>query len=132
VLADRNFAAQGLLAAIAGTGADLLIRVKTGRNLPVCRRLPEGTYVSRMGPVEVRVLTAAITVTTDAGRRRELYRLVTTILDPACPAAEIVALYHERWEIETAFAELKSTILWGSRSWPPALSSGFMLPVRTR
>jgi hypothetical protein len=113
VLADRNFAAAGLLAAIAGTGADLLIRVKTGRNLPVCRRLPDGTYMSRMGPVEVRVLTAAITVTTDAGRRREVYRLVTTILDPACPAAEIVALYHQRWEIETAFGELKSTILGG-------------------
>ena len=32
-----------------------------------------------------------------------LYRLVTTILDPAAaPAAELAALYHERWEIEGA------------------------------
>jgi IS4 transposase len=37
-----------------------------------------------------------------------LYRLVTTILDPArAPAAELAALYHERWEIEGALAELK-------------------------
>ncbi len=38
-----------------------------------------------------------------------LYRLVTTILDPAqAPAADLAALYHERWEIEGALAELKT------------------------
>ncbi|MGH3828910.1 MAG: transposase [Pseudonocardiaceae bacterium] len=35
------------------------------------------------------------------------------ILDPDCPAAEIVRLYHDRWEIEPAFLELKQTILGG-------------------
>ena len=45
----------------------------------------------------------------------ELYRLVTTILDPEeSPANELAALYHERWEIETALDELK-THLKGSR-----------------
>jgi len=44
-----------------------------------------------------------------------LHRLVTTILDPAAaPAAELAALYHERWEIEGALAELK-THLRGAR-----------------
>lgn len=113
VLADRNFAAQALIAAVADTGADLLVRVKTGRNLPVCRRLPDGSYVSRMGPVEVRVITCQITIATSAGRRSEDYKLITTILGPDCPAADIVALYHQRWEIETAFLELKSTTLGG-------------------
>jgi hypothetical protein len=113
VLADRNFGAQGLIAAVADTGADLLIRVKTGRNLPICRRLRDGSYLSRMGPVEVRVIDCEITIATTAGRRSQVYRLVTTILDPDCPATEIVALYHDRWEIETAFLELKSTILGG-------------------
>jgi hypothetical protein len=113
VLADRNFAAQNLIAAIAGTGADLLIRAKTGRRLPVCRRLPDGSWVSRIGPVEVRVIRCEITISTTAGRRSGTYQLVTTILDPACPAAEIVRLYHDRWEIETAYLELKSTILGG-------------------
>ena len=38
-----------------------------------------------------------------------LYRLATTILDhELAPAAELAALYHERWEIETAFDELKT------------------------
>ncbi len=35
------------------------------------------------------------------------------MLDPACPPGEIVALYHQRWEIETAFFELRSTIVGG-------------------
>jgi transposase IS4-like protein/DDE family transposase len=43
VLADRNFAAQALLTAIVDTGADLLVRVKIGRRLPVCRRLGDGS-----------------------------------------------------------------------------------------
>jgi hypothetical protein len=38
-----------------------------------------------------------------------LYRLVTSILDPAqAPARELAALYHQRGEIETAFGELKT------------------------
>jgi hypothetical protein len=113
VLADRNFAAQHWLTAVADTGADLLVRVKIGRNLPVCRRLGDGSYISRIGGLEVRVITATITVTTDTERRSEVYRLITTVLDPAYPLSEIVALYHERWEIETAFFELKSSILGG-------------------
>jgi hypothetical protein len=44
-----------------------------------------------------------------------IYRLVTTILDPTlAPAAELAALYHDRWEIETAFDEFK-THLRGAR-----------------
>jgi hypothetical protein len=113
VLGDRNFAASALIAAIAGTGADLLIRTKSGRALPVCRRLPDGSWVSRIGPVEVRVIRAEITITTSAGRRSEVYQLVTTVLDIDHTAAEIVALYHQRWEIETAFLEVKQTILGG-------------------
>jgi hypothetical protein len=113
VLADRNFAAQALITAIASTGADLLIRTKSERRLPVCRRLPDGSYVSRIGPVEIRVIRAEITIATSAGRRSEVYQLVTTVLDTDHTAAEIVRLYHERWEIEIAFLELKQTILDG-------------------
>jgi hypothetical protein len=39
--------------------------------------------------------------------------LITTILDPDIPATEIIELYHQRWEIETSFLELKSTTLGG-------------------
>ena len=44
-----------------------------------------------------------------------IYRLATTILDPEkAEAHELAALYHERWEIENAFDELK-THLRGAR-----------------
>ncbi|MFF2114994.1 transposase [Rhodococcus koreensis] len=46
------------------------------------------------------------------GSQRD-YKLVTTLLDPDCPATKIVRLYQDRWGIETAFLELKSTILGG-------------------
>ena len=110
VLADRNFAAADLIDKIAGRGADLLIRVKTGRRLPVCARCADGSWISRIGSVEVRVIRAQITITTGDGARSEAYQLVTTVLDASCPAIEIARLYHQRWEIETAFCELKQGI----------------------
>jgi hypothetical protein len=117
VLGDRNFAAADLITQIAATGADVLIRVKNGRKLPVCRRLRDGSYLSQVGSVQVRVIDAAITVTTPGASSRDQrvagYRLITTVVDPACGAEEIVRLYHDRWEIETAYCELKSTILGG-------------------
>jgi hypothetical protein len=67
-----------------------------------------------LGPLRVRVIEAEITIATTAGRRTETYRLATTLLDPhRYPAAELIRLYHERWEIETAYLELKSSILGG-------------------
>ena len=113
VLADRNFAAATFLGGLAATGADLLIRIKNQRRLPICRTLPDGSYVSRIGRVEIRVITAQVTITTSDSIRTETYRLITTVLDPDVPAVDIVELYHERWEIETCFAELKSTSLGG-------------------
>jgi Transposase DDE domain len=56
---------------------------------------------------------AEITIATSTGRRSEVYQLITTVLDTDHTAAEIVRLYHERWEIEIAFLELKQTILDG-------------------
>jgi Insertion element 4 transposase N-terminal/Transposase DDE domain len=114
VLADRNFAAAALIAAIAGTQADVLVRVKTGRKLPVLRRHPDGSALCLLGTTQVRVIDCQITIATSAGRRTGIYRLATTLLDPCrYPAAELISLYHQRWEIETAYLEIKSTILGG-------------------
>ena len=102
VLADRNFAATDLVARIAATGADLLIRAKTGRKLPAVQRLCDGSVVSWMGGTRVRVIDAEITATSQDGwRHTGYYRLVTTLTDHRrYPARDIVDLYHQRWEIE--------------------------------
>jgi hypothetical protein len=117
LLADRNFGAGFLAAQIAGTRADFLIRVRTGNTapkLPVLSRCPDGSWLSRFGGVPVRVIDAEITVTTSTGNATGGFRLVTTLTDPArYPAGDLAVLYHERWEVETAYFELKSTILGG-------------------
>jgi hypothetical protein len=114
LLADRNFAASQLIGQIAATGADVLVRAKNGRQMPVLARYRDGSYLSLLGDTRVRVIEAQITIATSAGRHTGVYRLATTLLDPAAyPAAKLIRLYHERWEIETTYLELKSTILGG-------------------
>ena len=117
LLADRNFGSGPLAREIAAAEADFLIRVRTGNSapkLPVLQRLPDGSWLSRFGGVPVRVIDAAWTVTTSAGRFTSDCRLITTLTDTArFTASDLAVLYHERWEIETAYLELKSTILGG-------------------
>ncbi|MEU6239338.1 IS4 family transposase [Kitasatospora sp. NPDC047058] len=114
LLADRNFAAAGLLNRLAATGAHLLVRCKSGRKLPPVARCRDGSFLARLGALTVRVIEAEISIVTSKGARTGHYRLLTTLTDPSAhPAAELVRLYHERWEVETAYAELKSTILQG-------------------
>jgi hypothetical protein len=114
VLTDRNLTTAALTRRIAATDAHLLGRCKANRKLPVLRRLADGSYLSVLGGVSVRVIGAEITVATSAGRATGSYRLATTLLEPGSwPAATLVALYHQRWEIETAYLELKSSILGG-------------------
>jgi hypothetical protein len=118
LLGDRNFSSTGFVTAVAAQGADLLIRAKThttALKLPVLERLVDGTFLSKVGNLTVRVLDATITTTTIDGTAREsLYRLITTLTDPGeATAVGLVRLYHERWEIETSYSEWKSTILEG-------------------
>jgi Insertion element 4 transposase N-terminal/Transposase DDE domain len=116
LLADRNFAVAALIEQISATGADLLIRAKNARQLPTIGALPDGSRLSRIGSVTVRVIDAEIVVRLGehGNRRTGRYRLITTLTDHhRYPARDIVALYHQRWEIETSYLELKSTILGG-------------------
>jgi hypothetical protein len=116
-LADRGFFGFEMWKQAAATGADLLWRVRKNIHLPCEKRLPDGSYLSRIYPsqqdqrrgrkgIVVRVIEYRLEGVEGAEPR---YRLATTILDhELAPAAELAALYHERWEIETAFDELKT------------------------
>lgn len=100
LLADRNYAAADLLATLTATGADLLIRCKNGRRLPVIARYRDGSWLSSIGTLRVRVIDAQISVKTSDGIRTGGYRLITTLLDPRThPASELIKLYHRRWEM---------------------------------
>ncbi|MGO4618349.1 IS4 family transposase, partial [Nocardia sp. 2TAF39] len=115
LLADRGFGYADQVSAIAATKADLLIRAKNNLALPALEYLPDGSWLTSMGSVVVRVIDAEITITPHRGPRRcERYRLVTTLVDyRRYRAIDLVELYHQRWQIETSYLELKSTILDG-------------------
>lgn len=116
-LADRFFPSYKLWQQASSTGADLLWRTRQNARLDVERRFRDGSYLSRIysstsdrrnrrNGITVRVIDYRLKGVADA---EPIYRLITTILDPKqAPAKELAALYHERWEIETAFDELKT------------------------
>jgi len=116
-LADRFFPSHQLWQTAAQTGADLLWRTRENARLDVDRRLADGSYLSRIyastsdrrnerSAITVRVIDYRLQDVPDA---EPVYRIITTVLDAeAAPAQELAALYHERWEIETALDELKT------------------------
>jgi hypothetical protein len=114
VLADRGFATQDIITAVTSTGAHLLIRCKANRKLPTLQRHSDGSYLSMWNQTPIRVIEAEITIATSNGSRTGSYRLITTLLDPRDhPALDLVKLYHQRWEIETTYLAIKSTVLGG-------------------
>jgi Insertion element 4 transposase N-terminal/Transposase DDE domain len=114
VLLDRGFDDAALISELAATKAHLLVRLKGNRRLAVLRRYRDGSWLSQIGPTRIRVIECEITIATAAGRHTGVYRLATTLLDHRrYPASALVTLYHQRWEIETSYLELKSGILGG-------------------
>jgi hypothetical protein len=116
-LADRGFFGFALWEAARGRGAELVWRVKRNLILPCEKRLADGSYLSWIYPSPrdrrhgsggraVRVVEYRVQGVHGPG---EHCRLITTILDEKrAPALELAALYHERWEIENAFDEVKT------------------------
>jgi hypothetical protein len=116
-LADRFFPGYNLWQLATQTKADLLWRTRQNARLEVDKRLPDGSYLSRLYPstsdrrnerkgLVVRVIDYRLDQVPGA---EPIYRLITTILDHRlAPARELAAIYHERWEIENALDELKT------------------------
>lgn len=126
VTADRGFFSYALWRTAAATGADLLWRVRTDRSAPRpnhLQDLPDGSWLAhlrqthsaaarREEPLLVRVVDYTIDDGRDDAGEAEppvVYRLFTTLLDPdVAPAADLALAYAQRWEIESAFDELKT------------------------
>jgi len=116
-LADRGYNCFRLWKLAQGTGAALLWRLRKDLILPREKALADGSFLStlyenpearrkELNGIVVRVVEYTLEGVQDS---EPIYRLATTILDPdQAPAKELAALYHERWEIESAFDELKT------------------------
>ena len=116
LLADRGFCGFPLWSRAAATGADLLWRAMPNMKPRPIETLTDGSWLAELRPsgsagrkatpLIIRVIEYRI----DDGRTNdEPYRLFTTILDPDdVSALDLAAAYTERWEIESAFDELKT------------------------
>lgn len=116
-LADRCYPGYELWRQAQSTGADLLWRGRKNLRLECGKRLPDGSFLSRIyqsasdqrnrrNGIVVRVIEYTLEGVPDAA---PIYRLLTTILDHRqAPAKELASLYPERWGCETALDELKT------------------------
>jgi IS5 family transposase len=126
VLADAGYDSWELLRDIAATKAHYLCRSGARRTPLILRELSDGSYLSVLGygKLKVRIIEAWVTITwADGTTSREQWRLVTSLLDHRrYPAGELVTLYHRRWQAETTYLSIKSSILDGRvlRSQHPA------------
>jgi hypothetical protein len=133
LLADRNFPGHELWGLAAAAGADLLWRARANLVLTVLEAFPDVSLLSlmpappdaragasrrrrglppRQAGHRIRVVEYAVTVAgADGTARTEPFRLLTTLLDwERAPAADLAALYRERWESENGYGELKTRL----------------------
>jgi hypothetical protein len=121
VIVDRNFWAANVLIPLHrdGTNRHWLIRAKSN---------VRGRRIKRLGPndelVEMNVSRQArakdpslpetwvVRVVRYQRKGFRPQRLITSMLDPVqYPSAEFAPLYHERWEIELGYREVKTEML---------------------
>jgi hypothetical protein len=142
-LADRGFFSMDRWIRFSAAGAHLLWRVKnTARSVPFrqLRTLKDGSELvllresgnmlgrrrkeagdrtlPRLAGTVARLVCFTVLTRTRRGRAKTAaIRVLTTLLDPdAFPAAEIAALYAARWQVETAFLHLKTTVRGAGRA----------------
>lgn len=93
----------------------LLVRARSQRVQPVLTHLPDGSCLSELDRLSVRIVEADLTMRgADGTAVGDRYRLITTLLDHhRYPADAVIRLHHERWEIESAYLALRHTMLDG-------------------
>lgn len=119
-MADRGFVGYEHWRLGVATGAQLLWRMPKNLILPVEKILDDGSYLSslyrsagdrkkQINGIAVRVIEYTLPHVPDS---EPMYRLLTTLHDEKqAPALSLAALYHERWEVELVFDELKTHLV---------------------
>ena len=134
--ADRGFFSMDRWIRFSARGAHLAWRVKNGaKSVPfkTIKTLPDGSELvllresgsmlgkrrrdsgdktrPRLPDTVARLVSFTVTTRTARRVKTSVIKVLTTLLDPQeFPAAEIAALYAERWQVETAFLHLKKTV----------------------
>src|SRR5438874_4924111 len=117
VLLDRGVFAGPLIESMRDKQAHVVAGLESHVLTKPVTRLRDGSYLAYLSPQSsrglrkpllLRVITYRI-YAPDLPCHGEVRRLATTLLDPKqAPAKEVIALYHERWEIELTIDEHKT------------------------
>jgi hypothetical protein len=119
LLWDRGFFSYKLWQQIILRNCQLLARVSVGLVLRPIQELPDGSYLAKIYPcysmrnrdeggIVVRVIRYTLNDPQRTGHGQE-HVLLSTLLDAQRhPAADLIVLYHERWEIELTIDEQKT------------------------
>ena len=120
-IVDRGFYSYLWISELLGKGTrrHVMVRAKKDLTYKIVEPLSDGTALARIRPrkqlrrehpelpdsIAIRVVEYQL----PGGKPT---RLFTSLLDPQeYPAKDLIALYHERWELEIGFDELKTHML---------------------
>ncbi len=118
---DRGFVNYGMVARINALGDECywLCRVRRDLSCEVLQECGQGDALVRLKvsnkarkaePSLPRALTAPLITYTFDGKGPFLF--LTSLHDPqTVPAEELATLHHQRWEVELAYGEIKSSML---------------------
>ena len=116
---DRNFFSYELWKTLNSRDIKLLARVKANLILRPIRHLSDGSYLAKIYPnayarkkdrdgIVVRVIKYKLDAPQRVGHDEE-HTLITNLLDEEVyPAAELIGVYHQRWEQELVYDEQKT------------------------
>ena len=126
LLWDSGFHANRALFAVRERGGHVLGRLAKGTLLTPLYRLVDGSYLAllyrnarqqRGESMLVRVISYTFSDPRIPGAGEQVYRLVTTLLDPFLyPAHEVAVLYHERWRVEVVIDEARTHLRLSART----------------
>lgn len=124
LLADRLYYDYETWKKCNDRGCALLWRLRSDQKLKAFQKFQDGSYLSEIKPsrkmrrklgipLKEKTIVRAIEYKAKFGDKTEsdTIRLITNILDAEeAPADELAALYARRWQIETAYDELKTSL----------------------
>lgn len=111
LLADIGLYSFALVWTVQQRNEFFLLKIKRGLNLTPIKgsAYGDGSYLARLtGTADGRRQTLKVRVMDGQLRGFRPFRLLTNVLDPQITARALVQHYHQRWEIEIAFDEIKT------------------------
>lgn len=121
LLADRLYGVASFMGPLIKNRTPFLIRVKKSHVFPIEKQLFDGSYCSRIylgkndrmcrrPGLQVRVIRYKLDDPARCGHDEDHLLLTTLMCPKQYPAKELICLYHQRWEEEIAFGEMKQTL----------------------